>query len=138
MASWLRTLLRGQPSEDQLLNEGLALAMDWGDNWLSPINARLGKVYPHLGATRLDELNARCQGAMRLAYEAVHASLHAGAPGLTLEGLATLVRAPYPWVNDENLARLLRQGVYYAAKVGSHTSSSVARGHQATDGSTAN
>ena len=116
----IRKLFHRRPSDDELLNEGLGLAMDWGDSWLSPINARLHKLHPYLGAAELEELNAACQGAMQLAYEAVHASVHGGAPGLSPESLAPIVRGRYPWVGDENVVRLLRQGVYYAAKMGSH------------------
>jgi hypothetical protein len=119
MLSWFRSLLQRRPSESELLNEGLGLAMDWGESWLSPINARLQQLHPYLGAAELEESNAACQGAMRLAYEAVHALLHDGL-NPTAQLLAPVVRAQYPWVNDENLSRLLRQGTYYAAKMGGH------------------
>ena len=120
MLSWIRGLGHRRPSSDALLNEGLALAMDWGDNWLSPIQARLHKLHPSLSAAELEECNATCQSAMHLAYEAVHASIRDGSSAVSLEALASIVRARHPWVDDENLARLLRQGIYYAAKVGGH------------------
>jgi hypothetical protein len=120
MLSWIRTLVRRRPSNDELLNEGLELAMDWGESWLAPINARLHKLHPFLGADRLEECNAACQGAMRLAYETVHVLLCEASAGPSMEALGEVMRVPYPWVNDHNLARLLRQGTYYAAKVGGH------------------
>jgi hypothetical protein len=120
MVSWLRRLRSRRPSNDELLNEGLGLAMDWGESWLSPINARLHDLHPYLGAVELENCNTACQGAMRLAYETVHGLLRDGSMVPSLETLAPVVRARHPWVNEENLVRLLTQGVYYAAKVGGH------------------
>jgi hypothetical protein len=120
MLSRLRRLLRRRPSRDELLNEGLGLAMDWGDSWLSPIQPRLHRLHPHLDARELEECNTTCQGAMRLAFEAVHASIREGSTNLAVETLAPIVTARYPWVDEENLARLLKQGTYYAAKMGGH------------------
>ena len=85
MASWLQRLTRRRATPDALLNEGLGLAMDWGENWLSPINVRLRKLHPYLSFD---------------------------------ESLAPIVRGKYSWVDQENLRRLLNQGVYFAAKVG--------------------
>jgi hypothetical protein len=120
IVSWIRRLFHRRPSDDELLNEGLELAMDWGENWLSPINARLRKLHPHLRAEELEACNAACQGAMRLGCEAVHTLLRDGSASPSAGRLATIVRARYPWVNEDNLGRLLQQGVYYAAKVGGH------------------
>lgn len=118
--SWFRRLARRRPTSDELLNEGLELAMDWGESWLSPINGRLHALHPYLGVDELEEFNVACQGAMRLAHETVHALLHSGSKSLSVETLAPIVRDRYPWVRQENLGRLLNQGVYYAAKVGGH------------------
>jgi hypothetical protein len=120
MVSWIQRLIHRGPSNEELLNEGLGLAMDWGESWLSPINARLRKLHPYLGAGELEECNAACQGAMRLAYETVHILLRGGSTSPSPEALAPIVRARYPWVNEENLVRMLQQGVYYASKMGGH------------------
>jgi len=116
MFSWLPK--RRRPSRDALLNEGLGLAMDWGDDWLAPINARMRERHAHLETAELDALNDECQGAMRLGHETVYAGLQGNGTAPTAEALAAIVLARYPWVNPENLARLLHQGVYYAAKTG--------------------
>jgi hypothetical protein len=116
MFSWLKR--RRRPSRAALLNEGLALAMDWGEDWLAPINARLRERHADLSSAELDELNATCQGAMRRGHEAVYARLQEEAEAPSVDALASVVRAEYPWVDQENLARLLHQSVYYAAKTG--------------------
>ena len=120
MPSWIQRLFPRRLSGDELLNEGLGLAMDWGDHWLAPINARLHALHPHLAADELEACNSACQGAMRLAFEAVHTSMGGNSKSLSVEALGPIVRARYAWVDDENLARLLKQGTYYAAKMGGH------------------
>lgn len=118
--SWLRRLTRRRASPEVLLNEGLGLAMDWGQDWLAPIQARLRERHPYLDAAKLEQLNASCQGAMRLAHETVHGRLRDGVQDISVESLAAVVRARYPWVDQDNLVRLLKQSLYYAAKVGGH------------------
>ena len=120
IVSWLERFTRRRPSREELLNEGLALAMDWGESWLSPIQSRLRKLHPFLAGDELDAYNAACQGAMRLAHETVHSQLRTGTANPSLAALSSTVRAAYPWVSEENLERLLKQGLYYAAKVGGH------------------
>jgi hypothetical protein len=34
---------------DDILNAGLHLAMEWGEDWLTPIQERLGSSYPSQG-----------------------------------------------------------------------------------------
>ena len=44
MLNWLKNLARGGPpvpTREALLNDGLELAMNWGQNWLAPIQDRL-------------------------------------------------------------------------------------------------
>jgi hypothetical protein len=118
--SWFRSPFHRRPTEEELLNEGLGLAMDWGESWLSPINGRLRERHRHLKADELDRLNVAAQGAMRLAHETVHTLLRSGLPNASIEALAPVMKSRYPWVDEENLARLLKHGIYYAAKVGGH------------------
>jgi hypothetical protein len=92
--------------------------MDWGDQWLSPIQARLGQRYPNLSARELDEINDECQAVMRLGHETVYAFVRDGAQALSSESLEPVLRATCPWINDENVRRLFSQSLYYATKAG--------------------
>lgn len=120
MISRLRQLRRPRASPDALLNEGLELAMDWGSEWLSPINSRLLKLHPYLSAGELEELNSTCQGATQLARETIHRALKDSATTPSVAVLSPAIHRRYPWVDQRNLERLLRHGVYYAAKAGGH------------------
>ena len=122
MFRWLRRRLRAgagrRPAPDALLNEGLALAMDWGENWLAPIQERLRRAYPSLEPHELDAANATCQAAMRFGHESLHAMTLEDARNVTQEAFSALLLAGYPWVSAENAARLFRQSTYYVWKAG--------------------
>jgi hypothetical protein len=115
---WLARLRRRNVDPAQVRNDGLGLAMDWGEDWLSPIQARLGQRYPTLAARELDEINAECQAAMRLGHETVYALLRDGTPAASPESLEPVLRAAFPWIDDDNVRRLFGQSLYYATKAG--------------------
>jgi len=94
--------------------------MDWGNNWLAPINARLHERHRYLETEELAALNAACQGALRLGHETVHRQFREGAKPVSLTSFSAVVRETYPWVSQENLSRLLNQSLYYAAKTGGY------------------
>ena len=121
MFGWLRRptgRTRGAPDPDALRNEGLALAMDWGEDWLAPIQPRLRERHPRLTAAELDALDATCRGAMKLGHETVHALVRAHGKNLALPAFAERFAAQVPWASAENVARLYDQGLYYAWKTG--------------------
>lgn len=116
--SWLAKLLQRRTDAGTVRNDGLALAMDWGESWLSPIQGRLRQQYGYLGPAELDEINSDCQGAMRLAHETVYGWVRDGANNMAAEGLEAVLRAKYPWISPANIHRLFNQSLYYATKAG--------------------
>ena len=119
--AWLRrfgSASRRRAQPQVLLNEGLALAMDWGQDWLAPIQDRLRWRHPCLLAKELDELNATCQQVMQLGHESAYALVRSKGQDFQQDDFAAVVLAQYPWVNGENVARLFKQSIYYAWKTG--------------------
>ena len=47
------------------LNAGLELAMEFGQDWLKPIQSRLALEHPQLSAAEPDEADALCRRAMK-------------------------------------------------------------------------
>lgn len=117
---WLRRLFHRRASREELLREGIALAMDWGDDWLSPINTRLRERHRYLRPAELATVNDECQAAMRWGHEIMHDQLRDGAGSVDAGGFARLIRERHAWVDDETMARLLKQSIYYAAKTGGY------------------
>jgi hypothetical protein len=103
-----------------LLNEGLALAMAWGEDWLRPIQVRLAERHPELTAVERDRLDALCRAAMRHGHDTVArlaTSRGMGAEARELLGeFEAIVRERSPWIDPDNLGRLFSQGMYYAMR----------------------
>lgn len=101
---------------DALLNEGLDLAMEWGKDWLKPIQTRLAKRHPELTQKELDELNVTCQAAMRFGHGVVYDLALASGKNTKREDFEPVIKARYPWINHKNISHLFSQGMYYAWK----------------------
>jgi hypothetical protein len=110
---------RGEQLDVQILNEGLHLAMEWGDDWLAAIQGRLSRHYPALTTEQLDEYNTVCQEAMRFGHSMISAVARKTLNETCAEGFDDYrrrVHERYPWVNEGNLSRLFSQSVYYSLK----------------------
>lgn len=103
-----------------ILNDGLHLAMEWGEEWLQPIQERLGSRHPALDRTELDRYDKACRAAMQHGHRLVRLCWHR--PGTDeAAAVATFteeMQKEYAWISDENLKSLYSQGMYYAWKNG--------------------
>lgn len=104
--------------DDALRNHALHLAQEWGEHWLEPIQTRLGTAYPDLTPPELDHYNALAQEAMKAGYDLVYSMAKAYGATLDPQRWQVAYTARFPWVNQENLARLFSIGRYYAWKDG--------------------
>lgn len=106
--------------DEALLNAGLTMAMEFGQNWLKPIKERLAERFPELSASQRTEYDKICRAAMRFGHEQVNAALRQDITGGDVARTAfnEAVHARYPWIDDENLGHLWSQGCYYAWKDG--------------------
>ena len=119
MPEWLKRLFRpAPPRRSELLNRGLELAMDWGENWLAPIQERLHQQYRHLSREELDELNASCQAAMKFGHATAYELVHEQGKNVDEDEFTARVLVSHPWVDAANIARLFRQSMYYVWKGG--------------------
>ena len=98
------------------MNEGLDLALEWGEHFLQPIQERLAARHPYLDQASLDEINDACQAAMRIGKELVHGLAAKSGGGTNQEEFSRRMRAQIPWISRENLSRLYNQGMYFAWK----------------------
>ena len=119
MFQWLqkakdRTSLN--PHRDGLLNDGLHLAMEWGSDWLKPIQERLTKKYPRLSTIELDEINTVCQAAMSFGHATVYDLVKEHGRDVSLQQFEPIMKSRYPWVGAGNMSRLFSQGMYYSMK----------------------
>jgi hypothetical protein len=102
-------------SEDVLRNYSLALAQEWGKEWLSPIQDRLRAACPSMSAEQRDRLNAIAKEAMDVAHDLVRSTRERGVGEAEWR---RIYAARFPWVDDRNLKHLYASGRYYAWKEG--------------------
>jgi hypothetical protein len=102
--------------EAEILNAGLDLAMEWGADFMQPINPRLTRRFPRLPVHELNAYDAACRAAMGWGHTQVAPHWHAvgGNEREARRAFERSVRDRYPWISDKNLSRLYAQGRYYA------------------------
>ncbi|MBW3570973.1 MAG: hypothetical protein KY467_07695 [Gemmatimonadetes bacterium] len=103
-----------------ILNAGLDLAMEFGPNWMQPIQARLAARHPRLSTEALDAYEAACRETMTWAHLRVpeHWNAVGGDEAEAFRRFKVQVLTAYPWISGKNLKRLWTQGRYYASKDG--------------------
>lgn len=118
MFAWIRRIGKNgaPPAREILLNQGLSLAMQWGDDWLKPIQGRLARRFPVLSRDQLDEINFTCQAVMKFGHAAVYDLAEKFGKDTKREEFVRVMSVAYPWINEENLSQLFSQGMYYAWK----------------------
>jgi hypothetical protein len=98
----------------ELLNKALNISLEWGENWLAPIQQRLKEKETRLTDTQLNEIDELCrQQVTRFAWKQFEAE--ADGEQTVSEAKATIMNA-FPWISPDNLAQLSSQGQYYARK----------------------
>jgi hypothetical protein len=108
---------RTTPLDPSIQNRALALAMEWGDDWLTPTQERLARERPELSRAALDAYDRRARSVMTEGH-ARCARLVAARRGLDVDAAEWrgVMASRFSWIDDENLARLFSQGMYYAYK----------------------
>ncbi|MEH0154115.1 hypothetical protein V6R21_08185 [Limibacter armeniacum] len=123
MLKWFRS--QSSDSREDILNKGYKMSLEFGGNWLKPINERLGKKYPKLSSNELDEFSAICERLRAEAINFINKYLEAKA-----EGNQQIVEKElqiaftnwaleyYPWLSKSNIKGTVSQGLYFAWKGG--------------------
>jgi hypothetical protein len=93
--------------------------MDWGEDWLQPIQDRLAEQVPQLSKQERDDYDRVCRSAMRLGNSKIACVMPLVIADKSEEAFTEwqgAVSAKYAWISRENLGRLFSQSVYYARK----------------------
>ena len=112
-------------NEEKILNRGLEFALEFGANWMQPIQSRLSKKFPDLLTDELNKYDSICRTAMKKGHDFVYKTLNTAADEKrkikeknVSEELKLFLHGQYPWIDTENLKMILSQGFYYAGKDG--------------------
>jgi hypothetical protein len=110
---------------EEILNHGLNMALEFGPNLNQPIHQRLKQKFPDLNDHKLAEINQLCYDVRDEGVNFILSTLGAvaGKRGTIkhaeLELMLKEKLAKYLWINEKNLSHIYSQGCYYAWKDGS-------------------
>ncbi len=103
--------------ENEILNTGLSLALEFGPDWLKPIQERLTKRYPNLSAKELDDCEALCRKVRENSNQHFLTLLKKTPDENVLrDSHRSYLLENYPWIGEKNLGSLVSQAFYYAMK----------------------
>lgn len=96
---------------------GLQLSTEFGENWLKPINERLGTKFPYLNHQQLEECNIICQKVNQVAHQYITDNPNYSDSGIKFvdfNKFRQFMFTKYGWLSKTNLQRLYSQSCYYA------------------------
>jgi hypothetical protein len=98
--------------------------MEFGKNWLAPIQERLSKKVPNLSEQDLDRYNSLCKtiiddgiDILVKMIENIDSQKPMGRKVLSID-FEKVILSKYEWMNKKNLKHLYSQAMYYARKDG--------------------
>ena len=95
---------------EEIFNAALEMSLEWGENFHKPMD-RVRAAYPAVTQAEADELNKVCRELTSYAFEQIELAYLKKIPDAEV---GANVRARYPLVNADSMARLWSQGQYYA------------------------
>lgn len=98
-------------NKDEIFNHAIELSLEWGENFMKPINERLRAQYPHLSDEEAGHYDALCGGLKNYAFSQIE---QAYTKQISWPQAKQNVDEKYPGLSDENWQRLCTQGQYYA------------------------
>ena len=104
---------------DQILNDGLELSMEFGENWLTDTDTRLSDKYPELSQSDLRKADKLFRKITKNANNFVSKNpikKYGKVTFIDSSDFKTYLLNKYSWINEENLSRLYSQSCYYAMK----------------------
>jgi hypothetical protein len=104
--------------DQNILNVGLDFALEFGPNWLAPIQDRLASQFPSLTPAELDAYERTCREVMNFGHKLVP-TVVTSLDISTEQAFARfteLLHQRYEWISEDHLRRLFSQGCYYALK----------------------
>ena len=103
----------------EILNYGLQLSMEFGQNWLKPINERLATKFPDLLPQQLEEYNVLCKKVHQIAHRFIAENPIRSDEGIEFvdfHQFRQFIQKQYSWLSSANVQRLYSQSCYYAYK----------------------
>ncbi len=104
---------------DEILNDGLNLSMEFGENWLTDIDDRLGAKYSKLTKSELRSCDQLCRKINKIAHDFIRKNAIKNGESISFIDFAKFeefMKLKYEWIDKANLSKLYSQSCYYALK----------------------
>lgn len=102
-----------------LLNDGLKLTLEFGENWLCNNSNRLSEKFPSLTQVELNNCTKLFRSVNTYAHDFIRKNPLKKGNDFTFidfDHFEAAVLTKYEWINVENLEKLYSQSCYYALK----------------------
>lgn len=109
----VKHLFHREVKVNDILNIAMNLSLEWGENWLIPVDERLRAIVPNISVEEAKRVDIFIRDAREDIFKVVEQHY---LKEITEMQLKSIVKEKYPFLNDDNYKRLLGQGMYYAWK----------------------
>ena len=104
---------------NEILNNGLNLSMEFGENWLTDIDDRVGKNHPKLTKSELRSCDKLCRKVNKTAHDFIRKNPIKNGEKIDFIDFSKFedfMKIKYEWIDNTNLKKLYSQSCYYALK----------------------
>jgi len=104
---------------NEILNNGLNLSMEFGENWLKDINERLKIKYPELTISELKKYDKLHRKVNKYAHDFIRKNPIKNGNEINFiefDKFEDFIKNKYDWIDEKNINQLYSQSCYYALK----------------------
>ncbi len=125
MIWFIQRLFGFKKTKEGILNDGLKISLQWGRNWMQPIQDRLKRRFPKLTKEELDFYDSICRKTRDNGLNFIFDRLKEACDndllldkGRFRSDFNKMMLDESGWITRSNLNRIFSQGMYYAWKDG--------------------
>ena len=125
MKNFLSLISGSSNSREEILNKGLKYSLEFGKNWMRPINERLSRRFPNLTNAELEEFNRICEQTRNSSLNHMSEILQRITDQQNRvkekeikSAITEWMRDQFPWVSSSNIKRIHSTGMYFGWKDG--------------------
>ncbi len=125
MIWFIQRLFGFKKTKEGILNDGLEISLQWGRNWMQPIQDRLKRRFPKLTKEELDFYDSICRKTRDNGLNFIFDRLKEACDndllldkGRFRSDFNKMMLGESGWITRSNLNRIFSQGMYYAWKDG--------------------
>lgn len=104
-----------QKSRNKILNKVFNKSLEFGENWLLPIDEIVEKMYPELPAEEKAKIALTVDKSRKKIFDFIYNNYkynNEENDKAIKKGARDLIKHFYPWINEKNIKKSINQGFY--------------------------